>query len=126
MYFNGDPTTGFYNPGTYEVEVRAWADDDFDTEYVELLTIEVIDPCLTAVLTIDDTVFKTKPELTLLQFVKYDALQIQWTDSIITAEFNTCGPFTHEIWSIDNGTQVLDPAVFPSKELTTTTKSLNV
>ena len=56
------------------VEVRAWADNDFDTGYVEQLTIEVIDPCLNAVLTIDNTVFKTKPELTLLQFVEYDAL----------------------------------------------------
>ena len=32
VYFNGDHTTGFYNPGTYVVEVRAWADNDYDTD----------------------------------------------------------------------------------------------
>ena len=68
-------------------------------------------------LSIDDSVFKTKPTLTLEQFVFYDALQIQWTDDIITPGFighDLCGGLSHEIWTEDSGsTQNLDITVFP-------------
>ena len=107
VWYNGDHITGFYNPGTYEIEVRAWADNDFDTGQFELLTVQVIDPCVSASLTIDDSVFKTVPDLTLLQFVNYEALQIHWTDSIIVEKFDTdglCGFLIHEIWNMDTGT----------------------
>ena len=49
--------------------MRIWADNNFETTHFEVLTIEVIDPCLGAVLTIDNSVFKPAKDLTLLQFV---------------------------------------------------------
>ena len=38
--------TEFYNPGSYVVEVRAWADNNVDTGKFAQLSIEIIDPCL--------------------------------------------------------------------------------
>ena len=46
MYYNGDHLSGYYNAGLYQVEVRAWADNNHDTGKYKLLDIEVIDPCL--------------------------------------------------------------------------------
>ena len=53
------------NHGSYVVEVRAWADNNYDTGKFSQLNIQVIDPCMTATLTVDNSVFKTKPDLTL-------------------------------------------------------------
>ena len=46
IYYNGDHLTGSYNPGLYAVQVRAWADNDYDTGKFVELAIEIIDPCL--------------------------------------------------------------------------------
>ena len=71
IFDEGDYLTGIYNPGTYIVEVRAWADNGHDTLEFEELSITIVDPCLTAILTIDDadTVFKPEAEVSLTQFV---------------------------------------------------------
>ena len=50
IYYNGNYATGTYNPGSYDVEVRAWADNNFDTGMAELLTIHIIDPCLEGII----------------------------------------------------------------------------
>ena len=67
-------------------------------------------------MTIDDSVFKTAPELTLLQFVQYDARQVVWTDSIISTtitENDPCGPYIHELKDVSSGAEVaLDSTVF--------------
>ena len=57
--FVGGGSSGTRNAGSYQVELRAWADNDFDTGEFILLDIVVVDPCTTAILTIDDTVFLT-------------------------------------------------------------------
>ena len=46
IYFGGDYRTGTYNPGTYTVEVRAWADNNIDTEAIEELIVTIVDPCI--------------------------------------------------------------------------------
>ena len=56
---------GSYHPGVYTVEVRAWADNEYDTGVFQRLEITVIDPCQSITLGIDDTVFKTVPDVTL-------------------------------------------------------------
>ena len=61
IFYNGDHLTGIYNPGVYIVEVRAWADNSYDTLVFVDLTVTIVDPCVTATLTIDDTVFKPLP-----------------------------------------------------------------
>ena len=55
IYYGGDQLTGNYSPGVYIVEVRVWADDNQDTGVFEQLEITIIDPCLSAVLTIDES-----------------------------------------------------------------------
>ena len=95
--------TGNENHGSYVVEVRAWADNNHDTGFFEELTIEVRDPCMNPTLLIDNSVFKYyHQELTLEQFVFYDALYIEWTDAIVTEDFvgnELCGPLTHSVWN---------------------------
>ena len=46
LYFDGNYATGSANAGSYQLEVRAWGDNNFDTEVFELLDIDVLDPCL--------------------------------------------------------------------------------
>lgn len=121
--------TGFYTPGSYVVEVRAWADNEQDTGYFEDLTITVVDPCLTAALSIDvdDSIFKSSPAVTLTQFVQYDALSISWSDAIIVpqiADVDLCGPLTHEI--TDSLGAPPDPLVFQTVNMATATKTLSV
>ena len=58
IHYGGDSQSGTYNPGTYIVEVRAWAENNVDTEKFEELTIIIEDTCTTAALTIDDSVLK--------------------------------------------------------------------
>ena len=45
VYYDDGSLTGFYNPGSYKIEVRAWADNNVDTGKFEDLDIEVIDAC---------------------------------------------------------------------------------
>ena len=35
IFFNGDHLTGTYTPGIYTIEVRAYADNNFDTSAVK-------------------------------------------------------------------------------------------
>ena len=58
IFHSGDHLTGLYTPGQYVIEVRAFADNDFETGEFQDLTINVLDPCLEATLTIDNLVFK--------------------------------------------------------------------
>ena len=76
IFYNGDHLTGRYNPSVYIVEVRAWADNSYDTLVFLDLTVIIVDPCVTATLTIDDTVFKPLPTVSLTQFVTYAPLFI--------------------------------------------------
>ena len=46
-FYNGVYEYKNYNAGVYIVEVRAWADNNFDTGYFQELRIEVVDPCMT-------------------------------------------------------------------------------
>ena len=52
---------GKYVPGTYTVEVRALTEKDVDTEAYEELTVIIVDPCVTATLIINETIFKSDP-----------------------------------------------------------------
>lgn len=75
-----------------------------------MLTVTIVDPCVDAILTIDDTVFKTVPAITLTQFLDYAALQVNWTDAIVTSskpasEVSICGAYTYEILDISTGTE---------------------
>lgn len=47
-YMNGDFAQA--NEGVYEIEARAWGDNNFDTGAFELLQIQVINPCLSKVI----------------------------------------------------------------------------
>ena len=46
LFFGGNYASGSTNAGSYQLEVRAWGDNDFDTEVAELLDIDVFDPCI--------------------------------------------------------------------------------
>lgn len=111
IYYNGGPDSGKYLPGTYTVTLTAYYEDGtadgIDTGISVSLEIDIIDPCLTATLTIDNSVFKTNPDLTLLQFVAYATRQIIWTDAIVTSDLSTahnpCGPYVHRLWDMRTG-----------------------
>ena len=54
IFFDGDHLTGTYIPGVYTVEVRAWAGNNIDTgEFIDLI-VEIVDPCVSHTLVIDD------------------------------------------------------------------------
>lgn len=73
-------------------------------------------------MTIDpmNTVFAINPDLTMLQFVRYNARQLHWDTSIVTKSLlpseDKCGPIKFEIYQLDAGsTEIpLDPAIFYS------------
>ena len=134
IYHSGDFLTGYYTPGVYIVEVRAWADNSYDTGETEELQIVVIDPCDFALIFIDnsDSVFKSKPDVTLTQYLNYEALTISWDDTILFTNpalesLRACGNFVFELNQIDeNGAEVaLDGDVFPSVDLESATKTLD-
>ena len=115
--------------------MSAWYDDgssdgkDFGTNVP--LTIDVIDPCQTATLTIDDTVFVSSPALKLLQFIEYASASITWTDAIITSTLSKatdpCGAYVYEIWDIGTGSEAaLDATIFTHNDLTEATRILEV
>ena len=58
-----------YNPGDYTVQVRAFTVDNTDTGFLEELYISVVDPCITADWTIDDTVFLSSSVASLVQII---------------------------------------------------------
>ena len=51
VYFGGDHISGTSIIGVYSVEVRAFADQNFDTGEFETLQITVINPCLQPLVT---------------------------------------------------------------------------
>ena len=71
IFHSGDYLTGIYTPGLFKVEVRAFTDNDVDTGAFEELKITVVDPCLTATLTIDDSVHLIDQTISLTTFVGY-------------------------------------------------------
>ena len=76
-----------------------------DTGYVQNLKITIIDPCITADLAIDDSVFKGIPAISLTYFVSENAESLAWTDDIVTssiANLNLCGPYAFEIFDEAN------------------------
>ena len=72
--------TGIYNPGQYTIEARGFALNGQDTGVFKELTVTVVNPCLSATLSIDNSIFKTTPEVSLIQYVNYDAKTLSWTD----------------------------------------------
>lgn len=102
---------------------------------MRVFEVEFIDPCLDEIMTIDDTVFITSvlsSDISLLQFVNYDYLRLEWSDIIISKSLNPtygnlCGSLTHEIWDVRTGSRVaLDAAVFTLNDLSLSTKTLDV
>ena len=63
MYFGGDFfTRGSSNAGIYQVEVRGWGDNEFDTGHFVILDIEVINPCLASSPTLFSEVVSLEPQ----------------------------------------------------------------
>lgn len=78
-------------------------------------------------MTIDDSVFKTVPEVTATQFVDYDALQVVWTDAVVTTAVlgpAECGPLAHIITQTSG--LALDLAVFTTSDLSMPEKVLSI
>ena len=101
--------------------------------------MEIVDPCLSATLTIDENDFWFKKiddpvnNVTLLQFVNYDVRTIEWDDSIVTKsvpeEPDPCGAHTFELKQIkmSNGSQNnLDSRLFTINGLNTNRATLDV
>lgn len=51
--------------GLYTMELRLLTIDEQDTGVFKQLTVEVVDPCMSPSILIDESVFKTPPTITL-------------------------------------------------------------
>ena len=87
--------------------------------------IELIDPCETVTLQIDESVFFTPPTVSQTQFVTYNEIMKQWDNQIVSIEGITefdpsvCGTLVHEIEDVTSGEPVAltgDP--FTTNDLT--------
>ena len=90
--------------------------------------VRITDPCGSATLTIDDSIFKTAPVPTMTQFVNYVPLQISWTDAIVTSDVtlvpNPCPAIAFNV--VDTATGLApDVSIFTS-DLASATKTLDV
>ena len=73
--------------------------------------------------------FKTAPdELTMTQFVQYEALQVTWDDSIVPeANILLCGPLVHSVTDMTSGSALeLSGDPFTTNDLAVKTKTLDV
>ena len=48
MYLNGNYVSGAYIPGTYSVEITAWADNEINTGESITMQVNVLNPCIEA------------------------------------------------------------------------------
>ena len=72
VFYQGDSSNkNRYKAGSYVVEVRAWTENNVDTGYFEDLQIEIVDKCFTQSFTIDDSVFLTPQNPTMIYYVSY-------------------------------------------------------
>ena len=71
-----------------------------------IFSIELINPCDTIVLSIDDSVFKTLPEVSISNYLLYPDIPIKWTDDSIIQktgpDADICGDYIYELWAIDD------------------------
>lgn len=98
--------------------------------------MEIVDPCLTATLAIDEnnTVFSEDSATpSLLQFVTYNSSGLQWDQAIVTKSLaplaDPCGPHTIELWQIDDATSAqtnIDSTVFTVAGLNDALTTLDV
>ena len=101
-----------------------------ETKVFQEFQVELLDPCLSAILTIDQTVFQDSPAVTLTQYVNYASLYISWDYSIITSSlaggFYPCGSFSHTIEDYTSGSsQAINANIF-TEDLSLPTKTLAV
>ena len=114
--------------GTYSLKLRAYFRDVPSVQTELFFNVKLVDPCISSTLTVNDDVFKPIPILSMAQFVNYDALQLSWTDSIITHSVvggsDVCGPLKYTLTDMvtDN---FLDATVF-TENLAFPTKTLDV
>ena len=69
----GDYLTGTYTPGTYTLEIRAWADNSVDTRVFINLDVTIVDPCDSGTITIDPSIISPNP----ITYKIYDPADVQ-------------------------------------------------
>ena len=57
-------------------------------------------------MSIDDSVFKPSPEVSLTYFVTYNAVELSWTNSITDADLTLCGPLEYKIKDVTSGSAI--------------------
>lgn len=127
IYSNGDPATGEYLPGMYTVRVRGLTMNFIDTGAFKDLTVTVEDPCLTATLKIDSTVFLDTATSSLVQVIGYPLRELTWTESVVqfssTIAKAVCSPYlVHEV--INRSTMTAPDSNIFNIQLTLPTKTL--
>lgn len=131
VFYNGVYPAGEYSPGQYVIEVRAFADNNFDTGVFVDLTVDVLDPCKSADLAFTaDMVFKQSPEVTATQFFNYQTAQVTWDDSIVTTTITSavdpCGAYVYELLDAQTETTLAIQEPFTAYDLTSATRSLDL
>ena len=122
-------TSNPVNAGDYQLRLAVYYQDyEAQTKVERDFMVRITDPCGSATLTVDDSVFKTTPVPTMTQFVNYAPMQISWTDAIVTSDVtivpNPCPTLAFNI--VDTATGLApDTSVFTS-DLASATKTLDV
>ena len=99
------------------------------TKVVDFM-VRVTNPCASAVLTVDDTVLKPPPTLSMLQSVGYASKQLSWTDQGASSIFTStvtgiaCPAYTFEL--IDTDTSVAPISSLFTSDFNSDPKTLDV
>lgn len=111
-----------YSPDTAGMTACTTAPADF------VFLIEFIDPCLTMTLSIDDTIFKSSPDVSLTQYVNYDPVELVWDDTAVVQSVDQCGPLEWEVYEFSTGSLVDLTLATPAQtnDLTLPTKTLSI
>ena len=69
----GDHLSGTYIPGTYTVEIKAWADNNVDTGVTTSITVTIVDPCDGAAINVLSAIVTSDP----IPYKIYDPADVQ-------------------------------------------------
>lgn len=104
--------------GVYTLKLKVHY-EDFPLQFEEReFSVEVIDPCLSATLQIDQAGSVLTPAPTLIQYVTYAAIGVQWDSTLVSKSLapanDPCGVHILELWQLDEGSSqvAIDASIF--------------
>ena len=118
--------SGSYLPGSYTVEIRAWADNNVDTGYTITITVDVVDPCDLSTITILPAIVTPNP-ISYKLMDPTDTQVLQATVTSVTESETTvnCPLIVFEVKNTDMTTTLDTLFTWDSPSQTLTTYSID-